>query len=352
MLKLRTFWMIPLLFLLGCSDDERPSQTPTSGLVINVPDGVPFATGLSSRAETQWAFVRQSATWGDANSSVIDQLLVSLQSSGALTLSGSYTDVNSVINNQSMTIRLTVNANETVSTASAFLGSKTFNHKFEIWRNADVAKALEFYFDEATSLGTDGVLLYYRPNVLSPAEFKGDDVVVESYAFDSADGPKQTYSWSGGAITAGGPGLAGRVIIEEMDDGTLFCFKAVIKMNSSVNLCPGSNNEFYALGYTQRLLGLGEVTAKFSYTDNTLDNTGLACGVANPLNYGLFNLGGFVTDGVDSSFFLSPQILYPASTRVDTLFSEINTAGAGAWDDTQQATIDGLNIQFVNTAAP
>lgn len=332
-------------FSIQC--DKADDQTTTSGLVINVPDGVPINSTLNTQAENAWLFVRQSATWGDSNSKIIDNLIVNLMNSGLLTREGTYTDSNVTVGTQAMTVRLTVNASASISGASAYTGSKTFDHKFEIWRNSDNAKALELFFDSVESLTSDGVLMYYQLNVLSPAEFNGDDVIVESYSFQSADGPKQTYSWSGGAIVSGGSGQAGRVVIEEMGSGTLFCFKSVVKLSGSLDWCTGSNSEYYSLGYTQNLTGEGEVTAKFGFEDNSIDNTGQLCGASNSLNYGTFNQDGFISDGnstVGASF--------PATTRVDTLFSEINTVGAGAWDDTTKSKIDALNIQFVSSTAP
>ena len=342
------FSIITALFLGSCSEDEDVPAYTTSGVVIDVPDGVPVSgSAFKSRGENAWGFVRQSATWGDANSQIVDQLLVSLLNSGLLQQTGTFTDTSSTINNQSMTIKLTTGGSFPVSTASSFSGTLTFSKKFEIWRNSDNAKALELFFDEATALGTNGVLMYYQLNVLAPDEFNGDDVVVESYTFESSEGRKQTYSWSGGAIVANGSGEAGRVILEEMDGGTVFCFKAVVKMSGTLNWCPGSNNEYYSLGYTQRLGGSGETTAKFGYTDNNVDNVGQLCASSNTLIYGLFNSSGFVSDGNSS---VSTD--YPATTRVDGLFGELNTAGAGTWDDSQKATIDGLNIQFVDSSAP
>jgi hypothetical protein len=342
------------LILISCSDDNSDNNTEvltSSGLVVDVPDGVPFPTGLGfgPRAESAWAFVRQSATWGDANSQVVDGLLTGLINTGLLQTPGSYT-ASTTIETVEFTTRLTVGEDVTISTASAFTGSRTYSRRFEMWRSSDNAKALEMFFDSATELGDDGVLLYYQPNVLDPTEFNGDNVVVESFSFQTAQGRKQTYSWSGGSIVSGGSSEAGRVILEEMDNNTVFCFKAVVRMDGSLNWCaPGGNPEYYSLGYVQSLLGSGEVTAKFGYLDNDVDNTGQVCGVSNTLNYGLFNSAGFVDDGVASG---SVGASYPLPSRADTLFSEINTGGAGAWDDLRQATIDGLNIQFVSTTAP
>ena len=341
-----------ILFLFSaCSEEENTGGATysTSGMVVNVPNGVPQdVSTLSSlgRAENDWDFVRASATWGDANSQIVDELLTALLNSGLLQLNGTFTDTTSTINNMSVSIRLTTDQPTTVSTASAFTGSRTYDRKFEIWRNSDGAKGLELFFDSATELGTDGVLLYYQVNVLDPDNFDGDNVVVESFTQDTADGRKQTYTWSGGALTAGGPAQSGRVILEEMDNNTNFCFKSVIKLADQG--CSTSADDYYSLGYTQRLDGSGEVTAMFGFADNSIDNSGTICGIPNLLNFGTFNSNGFISDAntsVASNF--------PETTRVTGLFGEINTAGAGAWDDLRQSTINGLNIQFVdNSPAP
>ena len=80
-----------------------------------------------------------------------------------------------------------------------------------------------------------------------------------------------------------------------------------------------------------------------------MNNSGTVCGGSNPLNYGLFTNGGFISDGNSSA---DVPADHPASSLTDTLFAEIDTFSRGTWDDTRQSTIDGLNIQFNSTAAP
>ncbi len=300
-------------------------------------------------AENAWGFVRQSATWARSNSLFIDGILAGLIRSGLLSSSGTSTFAGQTLSGLSgtWTLRLTVGANESV-TSSAYTGSKTFANKFEIWRDSDNAKAVELFFNAAGDVSGDGALIFYQLNVLQPGTWTGDNVIVESYVFGNTSERKQTYSWSGGKFTSDGITTRGRVILEEMDGGTLLCFKSVVALNT--NICTGaSGTEYYSLAYPVNVAAPNETTAKFGLADGSVDNSGTICGANNSLNYGLFLNGGFVSDGTASSAVPSN---YPPSSRTDTLFAEINTSGQDAWDDTTQATIDGLNIQFKSTAAP
>lgn len=345
----------------------------TTGLTIKIPDGVPLKTNVASNtkekslwkflkaqmnfpeakaSENQWAFVRQSALWANNNTDAIEAVLNPIKKYNLLNSPGTLTTTVQLASGKLYTAKLTVSANTVVS-SSAYTGTKTFNHRFEMWRQSDSAKAMEMFFDNADALSDKGILLLYNLNVLDPSSYP-DSLVCEtyvssqnvSYLGSTVSSPKQTITWSGTQSFYTGS-LGGRVVLEKMDNNTVLCFKSVVRFQHSATFSGcGTGTKYYSLAYSQYLnTSDNKATAKVSLADSSIDNgqTSKICS-AYSLNYGLFiNKSGFVSDTNAASAVPSD---YPSTSRVDTLFSKIGTAGAGTWDDMQKTTLDSLNIKF------
>ncbi|MCB1174936.1 MAG: hypothetical protein KDK39_15295, partial [Leptospiraceae bacterium] len=313
--------------------------------------------------ENSWAFVRQSATWANANTDLIEAIVTPIKNSGALNYKGTYTRTVTTAKGITFTARLTVGTAADAVTAQAFSGNKYFDNKFEMWRASDNAKALELFFDSLTDLSGDGILLIYNLNVLDPYTYS-DSMVVESYSFKNVSSRVQVYSWSS-AYSGGKSGASyvntdrGRVILDTMENDTVLCFKAVVRFDGTNNFCTGAaGNEYYALSYSQFFASPNYATARMSLQDGAIDNStstatnNLCNGTGNlgNLKFGLFDGNGFVSDGNEAA---AIPANYLAGTRVNSLHAELGTVGPdGSWDDTTKATIDALNVQFKSTAAP
>ncbi|MCB1318094.1 MAG: hypothetical protein KDK27_19145, partial [Leptospiraceae bacterium] len=186
----------------------------------------PDFTGLSGAisqvrelhaAENAWGFVRQSATWANSNSLIIDSIISSLQSSGILNQSaGTYNFANQNVSGTQYHMQIGVGTNDTVNGAG-YSGTKTYTNRFLMWRASDDAKALELFFDNSTDTSGDGALMTYSLNVLNGSRFTATAPLVETYVFGSAGSRKQVYSWRDGPLVSGTvPGsLNGRVLLEE-----------------------------------------------------------------------------------------------------------------------------------------
>ena len=306
-------------------------------------------------AESAWAFVRQSATWANNNTRLIESIILPIKNSGALNFPGSYTQTVASGTGISFIARLTVDANQAVPSA-AYSGTKTYQHKFELWRSSDNAKAMEIFFDTLVDLSGDGVLMIYNLGVCDPLNFASDNVVVESYSFLNGDSKVQVYSWAG-SISSGLANYAnsdrGRVSLDTMDNNTVLCFKSVVRFTTGgADLCGGAGtNSYYSLAYSQNFASPSQATALVSLAVDSIDNSlsNRICGVSD-LGFGLFRESGFISDGNSSV-----PADYPTAARVNTLFGQLNTVSSdGEWDDLTKATIDGLNtkVAFTSTAAP
>ena len=325
--------------------------------------------GALNASESHWAFVRQSATWANGNSTLADQLITSLKSTGLLSNTSATTiKTTSVIGGVTYKVLLETN-NACAATAgacvnvnsSAYSGAKTFTHRFKMWRASDGKDVLEMLFDDVSSPATgDGVLLAYRLGVLNAALSDNENLIVESYITGAAPNRRQTYSW-GQAFWLSGTNASttsdrGRVILEEMTIGLKnagttpgLCVRIAVRTVAASNFCQaGADNHYYALAYAQKTGSNFETTAQ-----SGLFKTSLAAGPARTicsldvLKNGVFNGAGFVTDNLaDTS--VATGFPDPATgagyTGVTPLYAKLGTAGAGAngFDDTQQATIVGL----------
>lgn len=369
--------------ILAKNSGTASSSTYSTGLTIRIPDGVPLVnrvsraedpnwdflidllknTGMISKAiaaENEWAFVRQSALWANNNTDAIEAIIGPIKRYNLLnTVSTIKTDVQ-LTSGTVFVAKLTVNANTSVS-SSAYTGTQTYKHKFELWRKSDNVKALEFFFDNVDQLDSKGVILLYNLNVLDPANY-ADSLVCETYAAKvnvsylgaTTSSQKQTISWSGTqSFYSGSKG--GRVVVELMDNNTVLCFKSVVRFQNGANFnwcetnaTPG-DDKYYALAYSQFLNNADfEATAKLSILDNDIDTTGKFCQYATR-NYGLFKKAGFIADTKTAG---QVGAEYPSTSRVDTLFSKIGTSGSGEWDNMTKTKIDSLNIQFHDAVTP
>ena len=150
------------------------------------PGGLRFnVTGPAelNAAENSWGFVRQSATWANANSNAMDSIITSLNSAGFLSLStGTRHDFTSV-NIGGRVFKISLQRGSTFSVAStAYGGTKAFANKLIVWRASDDAKALELFWTSSGTLDTIGALMVYRLYYFNPVSFDQATGIVESYA--------------------------------------------------------------------------------------------------------------------------------------------------------------------------
>jgi hypothetical protein len=337
-------------------------QGPGQRLVVGGPAEL-------AAAENSWGFVRQSATWANGNSTLADNLITSLKNSGLLTNTATQLATTTVLNGVSYKVKLETNNTCSPTTAcqninaSAYTGTKTFSHRFKLWRASDNLDVLEMLFDDIDSPATgDGVLLNYRLGALDGTLSDNNALIVESYISGASPNRRQTYSW-GAAFNTTGTAAAtttdrGRVVLEEMTVGLkgggtssgALCVRIAARTVSQTITGCGTGNFYYALAYGQKTATNFETTALSGLAVNTLATGGQICGVIN-LGFGTFNGSGFLADGQSASTvpngFPDPSVNggYPG---VQALFNKINTSGAGAggFDDLQKATLDGLNASI------
>ncbi|MEM7179692.1 MAG: hypothetical protein AAF518_02185 [Spirochaetota bacterium] len=366
---------------------NRPARlhNPLAGVDVSVLGPGKLYAGTSD----SWGFVRGSATWGRSNSSIVDSLLTSLQSSGIFS---SISSGEVIVTNQtssdgtSYNYRVNINQGYTV-TSTAFNGSKTFNHRFEAWRTTDTDHpTLQMFFDSTTSTGDDGVLLFYDLSRLSPSTFSdATGAVVESYTSGTSGNMQQTYSWSGGPESSSWLSKTGRVIIREMNSGAEICVRTVVEINrgstgvgtSLDTLCANSNSLanssstlYYTLAYIQKTSSPFYTVAKSGLVkkeNSTIKNTSTYCGydasptssiTSLPLYYGLFDSNGFISDGNAAS---AVPADYPSTTDVDNAFSRtgasLNDVGSDGitvaeYDQSNASFLNGLSLSFVSSTAP
>lgn len=338
-------------FALGIFGYQRyDSQRQLAGLDRNLRLGFQSVIAHAADVPSRWGLVKQSVTWGQANTNILRVLVEPIVNSGILKRGTTFTQTSE---DSLWTWRITPNANES-HTSTAYSGSVTFTHKFEVWRASDNQKALELFFTTPDNLAEASLLLLYRLKIMNAVEFNGDDTVTESFTFGSADARKQTYTLTGGSPKTDMGGVDRlRVIIEEMDSGTIICVKSIVRLRpSTIDLCgTASTADYYSLAYSQNLTGDKEVTAKFGLVEGAIDGTGLLCSpTTNVFNYGLFSESqSFISDGNASGAIPST---HPAASRVDALFAELGTAGDGEFDDTRFATVEGWNLAMKSLAAP
>jgi|GEM_PF-5039140 len=136
-----------------------------------------------------------------------------------------------------------------------------------------------------------------------------------------------------------------------MEAGQTLHVKAVLAITASSNFCTNTTDpKFYSLAFIQNtgLTSDHEVTAKFGLKVSDVDNTGNLCATGNASNYGLFTEeDGFLSQGNSSA-----PTGFPAVAGVNSLFSELGTAGSGAYEDTSLASLNSWNLALTSLAAP
>ena len=390
----KTFFTITLTLIvfLGVSIQfEHKTFTPKSKEFslpeINIQLG--GLQELTAGTADSWGFVRQSATWGRGNSSMIDGLLSGLQKSGLFTRISSG---EIIIPNQTsstgvtFTYRLKINENVSGITSTAYSGTKTFSHRFEAWKSGDSVPTLQMFFSSLTDTGSTGVLLYYNLANLNPTAFgTAPNAAVESYTSGVKGSMAQTYSWKDGPENSSWISKNGRVIIREMNSGAEICVRTVVTLTrgstgigtnldalcattNSVNNT--SNKLYYILAYVQKTASPFYTVAKsglVKFESAPIRNTATFCGFNSgvfsglPANYGLFDLNGFVSDGATAGTIPAG---YPSATDVDNAFIRtgapsgfVDASGTVAEYDQSDATfMDGLStntdFDFKASAAP
>lgn len=333
-----------------------------------------------------WGFVRQSATWARGNSLFMDDLIFAIRKAFPLGTTANITLSNQIFNGQSYTLRLKLNSGNVSYQPSTLSAAASYTNFFELRSTSDNGAALQFFFDDdPRDVAGDGAVLLYQLSRLDPTRWSGATAIIESYVRQPVvtgfanQGLIQTYSWKGslGSDALGQDVDTGRVILEEMDNRTVFCFKSVVSFNGTTDLvtinagttalgyshnnglCPGAGREYYKLAYSQKLDGSLNVTAKGGL-EQTAITSGQAITCNNTVNqfvnftptYGLFNFNGFIAEGVAASAIPADFI---QSTRVDSLYDRVGTVGkssatttpaGSSWDTLTKAYIDALTINF------
>ncbi|ALO26825.1 LIC_12337 family protein [Leptospira borgpetersenii] len=336
----------------------------------------------------RWGFVRQSATWARGNSLFMDDLIFAIRKAFPLGTTVNITLSDQLFNGQSYTLRLKLNSGNVSYQPSTLGAAASYTNFFELRSTSDNQPALQFFFDDdPRDVAGDGAVLLYQLSRLDPTRWSGATAIIESYVVQPVitgfpnQGLIQTYSWKGplGSDTLGQDVDTGRVILEEMDNRTVFCFKSVVSFNGTTDLvtinagttalgyshnnglCPGTGREYYKLAYSQKLDGSLNVTAKGGL-EQTAITSGQAITCNNNVNqfvnftptYGLFNFNGFVAEGVAASAIPSDFI---QANRVDGLYDRVGTVGkssattspaGSSWDTLTKAYVDAITIHFEN----
>jgi hypothetical protein len=320
--------------------------------------------------ENDWVFVRQSASWARGNSTFIDQILTSLRDNKILSFNS-----DQVWRSQNLgkgkvfDIRIEMNKNYSI-TSGAYTGSKSFQNRFEIWDTSSPSNpALQLYFNSVTDLDETGALMYYNLAKLNPEGNFFDNntnTVIETYIHKKPNTNglrRQVYTWKNAPISAKSVSDSGRVVLDEVLEGSQLCFRTVVKVNRA-NLktltnnatlnglmnasCGGIDSDpiYYTLAYMQKFNSPFLTTAKYGWTGGATKQEGFCALATTNKNYGLFDDKGFVRDTVAQSDvpseYPSPNLGNPS---VDSAFTRTYSIaeGANGSDDTSKAFIDAIN---------
>ncbi|TGN19252.1 LIC_12337 family protein [Leptospira idonii] len=304
-------------------------------------------------AANSWGFVRQSATWARGNSNLIDQLIAGLKRAGYFTNTNPVTQTIQGVNLDgigSTTLRLKLNqsASPIAVQATAFSGTKSFNHFFEITKTGNTSPSLQLFFDDPnTMLGNDGALIYYKLGDFNSSQFANvGGVITESYTGNEASyGTKfQTYTWRNGPENSVWPSDIGRVILTEVDSGKQLCFRSVVRLkfsklteispssasglNTLKSFCGNIDQAYYGLAYMQKFDSPFLTTAKATITTSatlpeTICNLPNSASFQTQLSYGIFDVNGFVNDGLSAS---QVPAAYPSPTQGGADFMSVEEA--------------------------
>lgn len=390
-IKMKKSWILfafAILVFLGLGLSFRSDRVP---FFVREDSPKPFPVRLELleplRANADsWGFVRQSATWARGNSLFMDDLIFAIRKAFPAGTTVNITLANQNFNGNSYTLRLKLNSGNVLYQPSTLSAAASYTNFFELRSSSDNQPALQFFFDDdPRSASGDGAVLLYQLSRLDPTRWAGATALIESYVVQPVitgfpnQGLIQTYSWKGplGSDSLGQDVDTGRVILEEMDNRTVFCFKSVVSFNGTTNLvpinagtaalgysanqglCPGAGREYYKLAYSQKLQGSLNVTAKGGLEQGAI-TSGQAITCNTTVNqyinftptYGLFNFNGFISEGVAASAIPADFI---QATRVDGLYDRVGTVGKSAattspagssWDTLTKAYIDAITISF------
>lgn len=341
---------------------------------------------LSARlqaGESDWGFVRQSASWARGNSTFIDNILSGIRNNNFLNQNSDQVFTNQTLgSDKRFTLRIELNKNYSIA-SGAYTGNKIFQNRFEIWDPANPATpALQLYFNSATDIDETGALMYYNLAKLNPNGNFFDNntsTVVETYVNvkPNTNGlRRQVYTWKNAPISSTSISDSGRVVLDEVLEKTQLCFRTAVKINRA-NLktlinnatfsgfingaCGGADGDplYYTLAYMQKFSSPFLTTAKYGWTGGSTKQEGFCAIASTNKNYGLFDNRGFVRDVVAltdvPSNYPSPNV---GSPNVDDAFNRTFTVsqGSGGSDDTSKAFIDGINtngnIAFKTSTAP
>ncbi|EMJ92790.1 LIC_12337 family protein [Leptospira alstonii] len=390
MKKSGSLFLFVLFVFLGAGLSFRSDRVP---FFVREDSPKPFPIRLEllqplKASADSWGFVRQSATWARGNSLFMDDLIFAIRKTFPVGTTANITLANQNVNGQSFTLRLKLNSGAISYKPSTLANAASYTNFFELRSTSDNQPAVQFFFDDdPRDAAGDGAVLLYQLSRLEPVRWPNTTAIIESYVVQPVitgfpnQGLIQTYSWKGpiGSDTLGQDVDTGRVILEEMDNRTVFCFKSVISFNGTTDLvpinagtqtlgyshnnglCPGTGREYNKLAYSQKLDGDLNVTAKGGFEQAAI-TAGQAITCNSTVNqfinftptFGLFNFNGFVREGVAASAIPADFI---QATRVDGLYDRVGTVGkstattspvGSSWDTLTKAYIDSITINFAN----
>lgn len=330
------------------------------GLLLALIVAVPAT--LKAAPEDNWLFVRQSVTWANSNSIIVDQIISAIKDAGLLGGAGGRSEATRLIGGVNYKIVLEVGAPACVSctgiSSSAYTGTKNFTNRFKMWRAADDVEALELLFDDPDNIGANGILMNYRLAVISPENSNNEDLIIESYISGASPSRKQTYSlnqpiWVAPSENAALTADAGRVVLEEMTinlvgGGVANGLGAKIAFRTVSQAACGGGPLYYTLAYHQKIDAPFETTALEGLAPNAYPVSTTLCG-ADIVKFGIFDENGFVSDNLTSleipSGYPDPSDVYGVQSEFDKI-GLVPAGGTGSYDDLQKTSLDSLSIAF------
>lgn len=245
-------------------------------------------------ASNNWTTVRSVATFLQNATNGVDEIIVSLQNSGAL-------NANQVITATEGDYKYRFNPlfNQSV-VSTAFPSGKTYKVSFEVWRSTDDSKYLELYF--TTGEDAREALAIWQPNIVDTNANQGNSNKMEC-------------ALSGGA-----------------NDGFMVC---------------SWNGPIASSGAVQ--------TARFGFNEGSLAPT--LCGTTNTVNDAYFNTNANASAAGSDQYFVQDGVTtdldsnYPTIASVASYFSGLGSADSDGVDISTTA-LGSLSVQFRQSTSP
>lgn len=296
-------------------------------------------------ASNNWTAVRSIATFLQNATNGVDEIIVSLQNSGAL-------NANQVITATRGDFKYRFNPSFDQSVVStAFPSGKTYNVSFEVWRSTDDSKYLELYF--TTGEDAREALAIWQPNIVDTNANQGNSNKMECALSGGANDGFMVCSWNGPIASSGVVQTARFKADANSTSGDVSVRGAVQTLNASG--CASGAADYYALAFISKTASPNYTTARFGFNEGSLAPT--LCGTTNTVNNAYFNTnanangsGGdqyFVQDGVATDL----DANYPTSASVASYFNGLGSADSDGVDITTTA-LGSLSVQFRQSTSP